>query len=287
MNKKYINKRSIAVLLSSYNGEKYITELIDSILTQTSTDFTLYIRDDMSNDKTPHIISQYQNSNDDKIVIIPSNQNLGSKSSFLNLLECVESEYYMFADQDDIWKKEKIEITQNHLKKIEKNHPNIPIVVHTDLQLVDGNLRPIADSYWEYCNVLVNCNYKYNYFCHYNNVTGCAMMFNNELKRVAKPFLNTKLPYFIHHDHYLTLICIANSGLIIPIFETPILFRRHGDNATNPLIKRKSILEKPTHIFNYIIDFYKRWLFFKNISAISLFSFIKGKLAVTYIRKKK
>lgn len=287
MDKKYINNRSIAVLLSSYNGEKYIAELIDSILAQTCTDFTLYIRDDMSKDNTSKVITQYHNRYQDKIVIIPSDQNLGSKKSFLHMLECVESDYYMFSDQDDVWEKDKIKISLINLKNVEKENSKIPIIVHTDLQLVDGKLNHIADSYWAYCNILINCSYKFNYFCHYNDVTGCAMMFNNQLKRVALPFLDKELPYFIHHDHYLALICIAESGLIIPIFEKPILFRRHGDNATNPLMKRKSIFAKPLHIINYSIDFYKRWLFFKSIIDISLFSFIKGKLVVTYLRKVK
>ena len=97
----------VDILLATYNGEKYIREQIDSILNQTYKEFRLLISDDGSTDGTRDILNEYK-AKDDRIEIFMQEENLGVVKNFEFLLKKVEAKYYMFSDQDDIWKDEKI-----------------------------------------------------------------------------------------------------------------------------------------------------------------------------------
>lgn len=96
----------ITVILSAYNGEKYIQSQIDSILNQTYDNFILYIRDDGSTDGTRKILKQY--SEKDSRVKVQYGENIGYVKSFFKMLSEVNSEYIAFSDQDDIWLPEKL-----------------------------------------------------------------------------------------------------------------------------------------------------------------------------------
>ena len=138
----------IVILLATYNGEKYIKEQLDSILLQTYSNIEVIARDDMSNDKTLEILKSYN------INIVKSIENLGVKKSFSELLNYASrnsnSDYFMFCDQDDIWEKRKIELTLRKMLEMEKKSPSIPILVHTDLNVVDSCLNIIDNSMWTY-----------------------------------------------------------------------------------------------------------------------------------------
>lgn len=98
--------KSVQVVMSTYNGEKYLKEQIDSILSQEGVDVRLYIRDDGSSDRTTDILASYQ---EHKNVKIEKGNNLGFAKSFLTALdECDEADYYAFSDQDDVWEKDKL-----------------------------------------------------------------------------------------------------------------------------------------------------------------------------------
>lgn len=93
----------IAILLSAYNGADYIGKQIDSLLSQTYQDFTIYIRDDGSNDGTIGIIDSFVNKFPDKVKHVDRNgDNLGVGQSFMWLLEHAMADYYMYCDQDDV-----------------------------------------------------------------------------------------------------------------------------------------------------------------------------------------
>ena len=128
----------VDILLATYNGEKYIREQIDSILNQTYKEFRLLISDDGSTDGTRDILNEYK-AKDDRIEIFMQEENLGVVKNFEFLLKKVEAKYYMFSDQDDIWKDEKIE---KSLKKIEEGFD----LVYSDLEVVDENLNVTYES---------------------------------------------------------------------------------------------------------------------------------------------
>ena len=125
----------VTILMSTYNGENFLAEQIESIQQQTYTDWTLLIRDDGSKDKTRDIINRFS-LEDDRIVFINPDQteNLGVIKSFFTLLKYQESDYYLFSDQDDTWLPEKLSL---QLEKASQYPSNKPLLVYTDLKVVN------------------------------------------------------------------------------------------------------------------------------------------------------
>lgn len=282
--KEYINTRNIAILMSTYNGEKFVDEQICSILNQSYTDFTLYIRDDCSTDHTLEVINKYKEF--PNVVVIEGQNNLGSNRSFLSLLENIQSDYYMFSDQDDVWLPDKIAKSIEHIKIEENvNQSVVPTIVHTDLYLVDGSLNPIAPSYWQHCKVGTKYPHTFEMLCHYNDVTGCAMIFNKEVRNLYLCYRGIVLHHSMYHDSLLNILVAKAHGKIVPLYESTILFRRHGNNSTNPLVKNKSIFEEPYRIVSYICDQYDRYKFYKTLGYNSFIKFLYYKCLLKYYQK--
>ena len=135
----------ILILLSTYNGEKYLKVQLDSLFSQSYKNFKLIARDDGSSDKTLEILKYYD------IELLSSNENIGVKSSFETLLkyafENSDADYFMFCDQDDVWNQDKVELTFQKMYEMEELYKNTPILVHTDLEVVDENLHTINPSF--------------------------------------------------------------------------------------------------------------------------------------------
>ena len=137
--------------MATYNSEKYIIEQIDSIIAQTYTDWSLYIRDDGSKDRTLSLIKDYQ-TRYDNIFLLDSHESLGPRDSFLDLLSKVESEYYMFSDHDDIWLSNKIERFVDEIDTYISGNDLCPIIVCSDLKVVDSELNELYPSFWDFSN---------------------------------------------------------------------------------------------------------------------------------------
>lgn len=126
---------TITVLMSSYNGEKYISEQIDSILHQENCNVNLIVRDDGSSDNTCEILEQYQKNN--LLTWYSDGENLRPAHSFLRLLaNAPDSDYYAFADQDDYWMTDKLD----HAIKAIGNRSDIPMIYYANSELVDSEL---------------------------------------------------------------------------------------------------------------------------------------------------
>lgn len=216
----------IDILLASYNGEKYIAEQIDSILNQTYKDWFLYIKDDCSTDNTVKIIMDYEKEYKDKIKVILSDKPSGSaKNNFFSMFEYSNSDYIMTCDQDDVWLPDKIEITLEGMKEAEQENNSIPILVHTDLKVVDENLNVFSDSLFKMQN-LDNERYKLNYLLTQNIVTGCTVMANKALLNHTKINPNDA----IMHDWWMALIA-ASLGKIVFIDKATVMYRQHERNS--------------------------------------------------------
>ena len=137
----------IDILLSTYNGERFIKEQIDSILSQTFTDWRLIIRDDFSKDNTPLIIKEYSEKYPEKISILTSEKNLGCKSSFETLLRESKNDYVMFSDQDDIWLPDKVKEAYQMMIEAERDNKGKAIICCTDLIVVNEKLEVQKKSY--------------------------------------------------------------------------------------------------------------------------------------------
>jgi len=216
----------IDILLATYNGEKYLKQQIDSILAQSNRDWQLSIRDDGSSDDTVKIIKDYVAKYSDKIRLIEdSSGRLGPALNFGKLLEQAAGNYVMFSDQDDIWLPNKIDLTLNAMRASEKNYPNMPLLVHTDLKVVDAELKPIADSLWNHNKICPDTGNDLKKLIYRNVVTGCAAMINRKAVEISIPIP----PQARLHDWWIALN-VAKYGKIIYISTPTVLYRQHSQN---------------------------------------------------------
>lgn len=220
------NNYKIAVLLATYNGGKYIREQLDSLFQQSCKQFHLYVRDDGSSDDTMKIVEEFRQKYPDRITILEDSQkHRGAAKSFMYLLENVDSEYYMFCDQDDIWLPEKIEKTFARMKD-ETAAKNVPVLVATDLKVVDEQLSPIKDSFNEDLKIDVFRKHP-ELICVRHVVTGCTMMFNRAAKLASLPMS----PRATMHDEWVALCVHFKGGVISILDDATILYRQHTSNT--------------------------------------------------------
>lgn len=215
----------INILLSTYNGSTYLSEQLDSILSQNHEDWVLWVRDDNSKDNTRDILNGYAE-RDNRIHILANDYlSLGAKNSFSTLLERQKgADYVMFCDQDDVWLPSKIQITLEAMVSMEAKCGRIPILVHSDLYVVDASLNLISRSFWKY--QLINPKSKnLNKILVSNNVTACTAMLNKALIDLAKPIPKMA----IMHDWWVALVASA-FGEIAYINQPLIYYRQHGTN---------------------------------------------------------
>lgn len=217
---------SIDILLGTYNGEKYLPELLASIERQSYNDWKLIVRDDCSKDDTEKIILSFQRKYPEKVRIINNEgKNLGACKNFLKLLEFSENDYIFFCDQDDVWLPEKVEIMVTTAKKIEKDMPHVPFLIHHDLVVVDENLNNISNSFWKYQFIKPDFCKTLPRLLVTNSVTGCATLINKRLRDLIIPAPEG----VIMHDWWIALVASA-FGRIFWIPDRLVLYRQHGKN---------------------------------------------------------
>lgn len=212
----------VDILLATYNGEQYLREQLNSILSQSYSNFRLLISDDLSTDSTREILAEYVEK-DKRIIIFNQEKNLGVVKNFEFLLKKVENKYYMFSDQDDIWKENKIE---KSIQTLEETNSDL---VYTDLEVVDENLNVTYKSYWKLKGIY-NKIKKYNNFesLYLNNfVTGCTILSKKEFIKEVLPLPNTSK--FVLHDYWIPLI-LSQKHKITYIEEPLIKYRQHKNN---------------------------------------------------------
>lgn len=241
------NNYDIAVLLATYNGGKYIWEQLESLFQQSCKLFHLYVRDDGSSDDTLKIVEQFHEMFPDKVTILKDSQkHRGAAKSFMYLLENVDSEYYMFCDQDDIWLPEKIEKTFARMNDIEKvitekgtAAKKVPILVATDLGVVDEQLNLLSYSFNKDLKIDVFRRHP-ELICVRHVVTGCTMMFNRATKQASLPMS----PRATMHDEWIALCVHFKGGVISIIDDSPILYRQHTSNTLGAEQARKGFFAR-------------------------------------------
>lgn len=212
----------IAILMSTYNGQEYLPLQLESIQQQTDQDWNLYIRDDGSTDDTLKIIKKYQQ-NDERVHLYQRKhgENLGVVGSFFELFRNIQADFYMFCDQDDVWLPTKITATLTAMLELRKqNDSATPLLVHTNKLIVDRKLNLLhAPSLEQRPHDLLSIVF-------FNNITGCTVMVDNNLKKYA---CRADLKDVFLHDHWLALVA-ALLRKIAFVNEPLIKYRQHGNN---------------------------------------------------------
>lgn len=241
----------ITVLLAVYNGEKYLKEQIESILNQSVKDIKIVIRDDGSTDNSGEIIAAYCSEYPHKVSCIKGDATGSASKNFAELFKKCDSEYIMFCDQDDVWLPNKVEKTFAAMLDAEKTGET-PVLVHTDLKVVDENLCEISPSFFGF-QQLKQDNITLPKLLVQNYVTGCTIMINRALKEKCGDIPSE----CIMHDWWLALVAVL-FGKLVCVDESTMLYRQHSANQVGAkaayglsFIKRKlATLDKVRENYN-------------------------------------
>ncbi len=211
----------INIVMSTYNGEQFLAEQIDSIQQQTFKDWQLLIRDDGSSDQTPEIIKSFV-AQDPRIVFINEHdcENLGVVKNFFTLIKHDKADYYFFSDQDDVWLEDKLET----MLAAARQYPDqLPLMVYTDLCVVDQNLQVMNQSMIR--SQSHHANTELVQELTENTVTGGVAMINHALAERWRTLDN-----IIMHDWYLAVLATA-IGKLVYIDQPGELYRQHDNNV--------------------------------------------------------
>ena len=216
----------IDILLAAYQGADYIVEQLRSLMQQTYPHFRILIWDDGSQDETVVLIEEFSKDYPGKIKLIKGGMNLGARGNFDTLLGYAEADYILFSDGDDVWLPTKIEETLAVMQKNEALYgKETPLLIHTDLQVVDKNLQTLSPSFWHYSRLNPVTAKNLNRLLTHNVVTGCTMMINRPLLQLAAPIPQEA----IMHDWWIALTASA-FGKIDVVPNATLLYRQHGKN---------------------------------------------------------
>jgi len=275
-----MESEKVAILLTTYNSSRFLEVQLDSILAQTDPNWHLYIRDDGSPDQTVELIEAYAAKHENITFLKDDHPNMGAMASFMHLLSEVESRYYMFCDHDDYWLENKIELSKQALLRLEKLHPETPVVVHTDLIVVDKDLKVKHNSFWKYSRIDPRLLSNKAYMQVFNCVTGCPMIFNQQAKKVSFPYPENA-PM---HDWWVALRVIQTG--IIQHLDTPtILYRQHGNNEVGARnINGKYFRDKLLQVGATLAGHKKHLAFLRSIKGHSFFKYYYYKIAYTFLR---
>lgn len=249
-----IHQPTIVILLSTWNGAKYLPEQLQSLLDQNYEDVLIVVRDDGSSDNTLGVIRDYMLRQPDRIRLIDEGgPNLGACGSFARLVKyCLEHKqelgvdtlYMMFCDQDDTWYPDKITRQINAMlatedELAETHEQPVPVLVHSDLQVVTENNEPIAESLARFQGLETQRNSFHNMVIS-NLVTGCTALFNEALARKALPIPDRA----IMHDWWFAIVAAAYGKVVY--LDTPLVhYRQHGANTIGA---KEKIAQGPTTV---------------------------------------
>lgn len=216
----------IDILLATYQGGSYLKEQLQSMMQQTYPHFHLIIRDEGSTDETLSIIHSFCHTYPERISVIPSKQRLGVQGNFSELMKHADAPYVMFCDQDDIWLSHKVAASLAKMKAMEKQQgTSLPLLVHTDLTVVDQHLNVLSPSFWKYSKLKPQNAHFLNRLLAHNVITGCTMLVNKPLLQLAGAIPQEA----IMHDWWLGLIASA-CGHIDYLAIPTMLYRQHSKN---------------------------------------------------------
>ena len=239
----------VNILMSTYNGQQFLTEQIRSIQDQSYTDWTLFIRDDGSSDNTKEILKDFERQ-DSRIHLIDSDKsdNLGVIKSFHKLVNHDRADYYFFSDQDDVWLLNKLELS---LKEAQNYLADLPLMVYMDLKVVNQDLEIMTESMVK--SQSHHANTELVQELTENTVTGGVAMINHALAEMWQ-----ETDDILMHDWYLALLASAFGNLVF-IDQPGELYRQHSDNVlgARTLSKRFKKWIRPHILFAVYWDLIK------------------------------
>ena len=239
----FSNNKQIAILLSTYNGDKFLRSHLDSLVNQSVKNFNVFIRDDGSIDGTREIVEVYCKKYSN-FYQIPSTNNVGAAESFLYLLKMVESDYYMFADQDDIWLRNKVRNAYRFIKEVESQFLLLPTLIFTDAFVTDSKLNVLQNSFLRVSGICTDFITSKGYVYVTNVAPGCTYIFNKSLRDISLcPVAMVPM-----HDWWLLLNAYKYGNLNF-LNTADILYRQHEKNVIG--VQYRSSLQFMSKLLNF------------------------------------
>ena len=271
-----MEKVNIAILMATYNGGKFLRQQIDSIVNQTFKQWDLFVHDDGSIDNTMEILNHYTKKHQNiHLLSYKTTGEKGAMQNFMGLLERVDADMYMFADQDDVWLPNKIEMFYETMIKTQCKNENKPILIYSDSNVTDSNLNIVSQSfiqftgnYPQYLNSFEKCGVT-------SFIPGCCMMINDMAKHQTPQI--TK--HSIMHDIWIHLSVLKNNGVVVGIHEPLMYYRQHQDNTlgANDAIPH-TMSYRLAHIINTYKNNKERYLMLKDLGYGSFIKYLYYKL---------
>ena len=227
--------------MSTYNGEKYLQEQLDSIYRQKDVQLHIVVRDDCSTDSTLDILKKNKAEHPELLTIIEGKRNLKPCSSFFKLISSNASDtYYALSDQDDIWDDDKLITAVSKLKQCD---PQKPALYFSNLRIVDENNNFYRNAHF----VPRQTGNKYLSLIQ-PAVTGCTLVYNQTLAKIAE---RIKPQEFSMHDTWMYMVA-EFFGTVVYDFEPHINYRQHSNNVIGTTLtgKKKSFLKTEFKRFN-------------------------------------
>lgn len=223
---------SIDVALATYNGARFLPEFLCSIATQDWRDLAVIVSDDGSTDRTLDIVTAFDRTNS-----VHSNEGSGIVSNFNNALIRTSAPYVALADQDDVWRNDKLTRMMSAMQEAERDGDG-PVLVFSDLELVNERLETLHRSFYDATDKDSRAKTLKDFLLG-NHIPGCAMLMNRALVDLALP-----IPTSVRmHDWWIALVA-AGLGRIVYVDEPLIQYRQHGSNTMGAPVRRSGVASK-------------------------------------------
>lgn len=233
----------VVIMMSTYNGEKYLGEQLDSLLNLEKNNFDIYFafRDDGSKDDTINIIKNFCNKN--KNTTWYQGENLKPAKSFWELMSKQEEfDYFAFCDQDDVWDSKKIKVSIDKLSQVKGK----PAIYFSAVNIVDKDMNFISKKKLTMMNSFENSFLQ-------NPAIGCTVVFNKKMKEYLDK-LNISGEIGMH-DSLIYRIAQTIEAEIIYDENAYISYRQHDNNVIG-ITTRKSVKD----YINYVVKPQKKFI---------------------------
>ncbi|MCX6498865.1 MAG: glycosyltransferase [Arthrobacter sp.] len=223
----------VEVLLATRDSGRFLGELLDSLATQSFRDFHLVVSDDCSQDDTLAILEaagpRFAHPPE---VIVRTTPSGSACANFAGMLAQTRADYVFLADHDDVWLPEKISRGLDRMRTLESEiGRETPILIHGDLTPVNAAGEVISTSFWAFKAITPAYGAKLNTALMHPTVTGCAAVMNRALVAQTGAIPSGA----VMHDWWINLVA-ASFGHVDWDPAPQILYRIHGDNASNPKV---------------------------------------------------
>jgi hypothetical protein len=218
----------VEILLATYNGDRFLREQIESLLVQDYEDIRILARDDGSKDRTVEILTEFAARLPERFHVLPTNGSTGgAKNNFLRLMEASTANYICFCDQDDVWLPDKVSKTKQAMELLEAQWgTNVPLLVFSDLQLADDELKILHPSFWDNMKIDPDCLENLSKVLVRSVVTGCTALINRPLLE-----LSLRMPAEASmHDRWVALL-VSSLGKYSIVRAPTVVYRQHDRNV--------------------------------------------------------